>query len=158
MCKRLILQKGVTMVEVMVTVAIIGIIAAIAIPSYQDYVDKARLNSAVEAVYNQIVLAKREAVSNNADRYANLVTDSGNWCVYVSTSAASSNTCDTSGLYVDKSKFEGVLVDVASVAIGFYMPDLRSVSTAIKFTSPSGNAKKTISISEHHMISVGSYE
>ncbi|NRP09311.1 Fimbrial protein precursor [Marinobacterium sp. xm-d-509] len=158
MCKRLIFQKGVTMVEVMVTVAIIGIIAAIAIPSYQDYVDKARLNSAVEAVYNQIVLAKREAVSNNADRYANLVTDSGNWCVYVSTSAASSNTCDTSGLYVDKSKFEGVLVDVASVAIGFYMPDLRSVSTAIKFTSPSGNAKKTISTSEHHMISVGSYE
>lgn len=33
------LQKGLTLVELMVTVAIVGVIAAIAVPSYQGYIE-----------------------------------------------------------------------------------------------------------------------
>jgi len=38
--------KGFTLMELMITVAIIGIIAAIAIPSYQDFINKSRRSEA----------------------------------------------------------------------------------------------------------------
>ena len=43
-------NSGFTLIEVMITVAIIAILAAIAVPSYNEYVQRARITEATSAL------------------------------------------------------------------------------------------------------------
>ena len=70
------IQKGFTLIELMIVVAIIGILAAVAIPAYQDYTVRAKIQEAVN-LSNPHRTALGIACSEGALVTANQQTDLG---------------------------------------------------------------------------------
>lgn len=68
---------GFTLIELMITVAIIGILAAIAYPSYTEYVKKTRRAEIAELLSEQAQTLER-SYSRNSGTYAATGLSSGN--------------------------------------------------------------------------------
>src|SRR5690606_462758 len=87
-------QKGFTLIELMIVVAIIGILAAIAIPAYQNYTAK----SQVAAGLAEISPAKTNAEAKLAEGISNTITSAPALGVQAST-----GRCSTIAVSVAKS-------------------------------------------------------
>jgi prepilin-type N-terminal cleavage/methylation domain-containing protein len=56
-------QRGITFIELMTVVAVIGIMAAMAVPSFLTYMPKLRVKAAARDVVSQLRLARSKAVA-----------------------------------------------------------------------------------------------
>ena len=57
---------GFTAIELMVAIAVLGVLAAVAFPSLRDYIDRQRLVGQVRAIANMAQLARSEAIKRSA--------------------------------------------------------------------------------------------
>ena len=78
------IEKGFTLIELMIVVAIIGILAAVALPAYQDYTVRAKVSEVILAAssgkvpvaefyqtYNRLPGTTSVALSNQISKYVN---------------------------------------------------------------------------------------
>ena len=70
------LQQGFTLIELMIVVAIIGILAAVAIPSYQDYTARAQVSEGL-SLTSQFKTTLAEYFADNGDYNGVAITDLG---------------------------------------------------------------------------------
>jgi type IV fimbrial biogenesis protein FimT len=60
-------QSGFTIIELMIVVAIAGILAVFAMPSFEDTIDNQRIRKAVSDMHLSLLEARSEAIKRNAN-------------------------------------------------------------------------------------------
>lgn len=72
---------GFTLIELMITLAVLVIVATVAAPAMGDYMLKSRVRGAADDLANQIALARAEALRLDRDVSVNVVaTSQTQWC------------------------------------------------------------------------------
>ncbi|EMS3980598.1 pilin [Neisseria gonorrhoeae] len=100
------LQKGFTLIELMIVIAIVGILAAVALPAYQDYTARAQVSEAILLAEGQ-----KSAVT---EYYLN----HGEWPKDNASAGVASSASDIKGKYVKEVKVENGVVTAQMASTG----------------------------------------
>nr|AAC38429.1 pilus subunit [Neisseria gonorrhoeae]AAC38432.1 pilus subunit [Neisseria gonorrhoeae] len=100
------LQKGFTLIELMIVIAIVGILAAVALPAYQDYTARAQVSEAILLAEGQ-----KSAVTGY---YLN----NGKWPADNGAAGVASPATDIKGKYVKEVKVENGVVTAQMASTG----------------------------------------
>lgn len=79
--------KGMSLIELMIAVAIVGILLVAAAPNFSDWMQNIKIRNAAEAVQNGLQLAHVEAVHRNSQVRFQLTTTTDNACALSTTNS-----------------------------------------------------------------------
>lgn len=79
-CERLRRQRGVTIAEMLITVSLVAVLAAIAVPNFSAWQGNSRIRASADTIHTGMRLARAEAVTRNAQVRFALQPD-GSWTV-----------------------------------------------------------------------------
>ena len=119
-------QNGFNLLELMVTIAIVGIVAAIAYPSMQEVLAAQRVRAASSALHEALIMARAEALKRNTT--VNFVTTglAKGWSVEVKADGTE---------VLAQSPLAGVTFDPANPAIEFNSRGRVTADIAVKITA-----------------------
>ena len=69
---------GFTIVELLITVTVLGVLAALALPEFNNFVRDQRVKTAISDVYASFIYARSEAIKRSADVQV-VPNDTDNW-------------------------------------------------------------------------------
>jgi type IV fimbrial biogenesis protein FimT len=97
-------QLGFTLIELVIVVAMFAILAAFAVPSYQQMIQNSQIRTATDSIVSGLQIARAEAVKRNTDVQFDFKTDSA-WAVCVT--PAGGGNCPATGNIQSRSVGEG---------------------------------------------------
>jgi type IV pilus assembly protein PilA len=106
-------QQGFTLIELMIVVAIIGILAAVALPAYQDYTVRARVSEVILAA-SSCRTTVTDTVQNAPG--ADVSSALNNGCSITATKFVTSGTTDSNGVITVVGNATNLKGDVTSSA------------------------------------------
>jgi type IV fimbrial biogenesis protein FimT len=88
-------SRGFTLIELMVTIAILAIVLGLAVPSFQDFVSRNRLVAATNNLVSALALARSEAIKRATPVTVASADWSAGWQVFVDTGTIGDPAGDT---------------------------------------------------------------
>ncbi|MDY6854100.1 MAG: GspH/FimT family pseudopilin [Thermodesulfobacteriota bacterium] len=143
MIKMLKYQKGFSLIELLVIVAILGIISTIAIPNITAWIPKYRLKSTTRDIFSTLQLARMRAIAVGVEYQVSF--DLNNETYYISKGNSSSGSVSWTQENEVSSAPNGI--DIASLSGGltnlhFHPTGSSSNGTTITINNTNGDEKK----------------